>query len=187
MANNKDAFSVQGDVRRPWQQYLDLLAPYRPDLHRYCCQLTGNVWDGEDLVQDTLMRVFSLLGKIDADIEYPRAYLIRTATNLWIDRMRRMARERAALALEATDASEVDERGDAHSAASEIFRRLHPQERAAILMKDVFDLSLEETANILRTSIGAVKSALRRARDRVSSKRVEPVSMRHRASWSRDL
>jgi DNA-directed RNA polymerase specialized sigma24 family protein len=48
--------------------------------YRYCRRLTGNIWDGEDLLQDALMRVFSLLGKIDADLN-PRAYLIRTATN----------------------------------------------------------------------------------------------------------
>ena len=60
-------------------RYLDSLAQYRPDLHRYCRRLTGNVWDGEDLMQDTLVRVFSMLGKIDANLENPRAYLIRTA------------------------------------------------------------------------------------------------------------
>ena len=38
-------------------------------------------------------------------------------------------------------------------------------------MKDVFDLSLEETAAMLRTSVGAVKSALNRARGRLEAKR----------------
>src|SRR5512147_2204947 len=98
------AFQVQADVRGPWRRYLDALAPLRPDLHRYCCRLTGNVWDGEDLVQDTLLRVFGLLGKIDANLENPRAYLLRTATHLWIDRMRRRARERDLLAAERADA-----------------------------------------------------------------------------------
>src|SRR5215510_4937090 len=103
MGDAGEAFKVQQDVRQPWRKYLDALAPLRPSLHRYCCRLTGNVWDGEDLVQDTLVRVFSLLGKIDADLQNPRAYLIRTATNLWIDRVRRSAREQAALQLEAIE------------------------------------------------------------------------------------
>ena len=65
-----------------------------PALHRYCCRLTGNVWDGEDLMQDALLRVFGLLGKIDRDLENPKAYFIRTATHLWIDQQRRLALHR---------------------------------------------------------------------------------------------
>jgi RNA polymerase sigma-70 factor (ECF subfamily) len=165
-------FANQGAVRGPWRRYLDSLAQYRPDLHRYCRRLTGNVWDGEDLMQDTLVRVFSMLGKIDSNLEYPRAYLIRTATNLWIDRVRRSAREQAILALEAPEPSTPpDTAAEQRDAARTLFQSLHPQERAAILMKDVFDLSLEETAAMLRTSVGAVKSALTRARGRLEAKR----------------
>ncbi len=93
-SDSNPAFAVQGDVRGPWRRYLDALAPLRPSLHRYCCRLTGNVWDGEDLMQDALLRVFGLLGKIDADLENPKAYFIRTATHLWIDQQRRLARHR---------------------------------------------------------------------------------------------
>ena len=71
MTDSDDAFSVQGQVRRPWRDFLDRLAPLRPDLHRYCTRLTGNVWDGEDLVQDTLLRVFGQLGRLDANLEQP--------------------------------------------------------------------------------------------------------------------
>jgi RNA polymerase sigma-70 factor (ECF subfamily) len=173
MSETNDAFAVQGDVRQPWRRYLDSLAPLRPSLHRYCCRLTGSVWDGEDLVQDTLVRVFSLLGKTDPGLENPRAYLIRTATNLWIDRVRRSAREQAALQLEAAeDQSQAPPAlTDAKPAARTLFQALHPQERAAIVMKEVLDLSLDETATILKTSVGAVKSALHRARDRLANKR----------------
>jgi RNA polymerase sigma-70 factor (ECF subfamily) len=166
-------FASQAGVRGPWRGYLDGIAAHRGDLHRYCVRLTGNVWDGEDLMQDTLVRVFALLGKIDAKLENPRAYLIRTAANLWIDRMRRAAREQAALALEAPEtlspppASQAEQR----DAARRLFQSLHPQERAAVLMKDVFDLSLEEVAGLLGTSVGAVKAALSRARGRLEARR----------------
>jgi RNA polymerase sigma-70 factor, ECF subfamily len=173
MSEPNNAFAVQRAVKQPWRQYLDALAPLRPSLHRYCCRLTGNVWDGEDLVQDTLVRIFSLLGKTDAGLENPRAYLVRTATNLWIDRVRRSAREQAALQLEAADdqSQAPPALTDAKPAAQALFQVLHPQERAAIVMKEVLDLSLDETATILKTSVGAVKSALHRARDRLANKR----------------
>lgn len=88
MADPAAPFAVQKDVRVPWRKYLDELAPLRPELHRYCVRLTGNVWDGEDLVQEALLRVFGQLGKLDPDLErleHPRAYLARTATRIWID------------------------------------------------------------------------------------------------------
>lgn len=170
MTDSTNAFAVQGDVRKPWRRYLDALAPIRPQLHRYCTRLTGNVWDGEDLMQDALVRVFALLGKIDMDLENPRAYLIRTATHLWIDRMRRRAREEAMLALEAAEpqSEELAAPDATRPAVDEMFRKLHPQERAAIVMKDVLELSLEETAAMLKTSPGAVKAALHRARGRLA-------------------
>ena len=164
---------MQSSVRGPWRRYVDGLAEHRPALHAYCRHLTGNVWDGEDLVQDTLVRVFSLLGKTDVQLENPKAYLIRTAANLWIDRIRRSAREHAAMLLEqAEPASTLPwEASDAPRAVRRLFETLHPQERAAILMKDVFELSLEETAAMLHTTVGAVKSALSRARGRLEGRK----------------
>jgi RNA polymerase sigma-70 factor (ECF subfamily) len=172
MPATADPFAVQPDVRGPWRRYLDALEPLRGDLHRYCCALTGNVWDGEDLVQDTLMRVFSLLGKIDADLTQPRAYLIRTASNLWIDRMRRAARERRALGLHGADhepRTTPTQAPDVEHAAKTLLQSLPPKERAAVLLKEIFDLSLEETAAYLHTTVGAVKSALHRGRDRLKN------------------
>src|SRR5262245_61798786 len=173
MGRSAGRFAVQRSIRRPWRRFVDELEVHRPALHGYCCRLTGNVWDGEDLVQDTLTRVFSLLGKTDTTLENPKAYLIRTAANLWIDRVRRAAREHAATALAQTEPASVPayELSDGRPAATTLFQVLHPQERAAVLMKDVLDLSLEETASMLHTTVGAVKSALSRARGRLDGRR----------------
>jgi RNA polymerase sigma-70 factor (ECF subfamily) len=177
MSESESPFSVQADVRAPWRRYLDELAPLRPQLHRYCVRLTGNVWEGEDLVQEALLRVFSLLGKLDADVaklEQPRAYLVRTATRIWIDAQRRRAREREILAREEERASAAERPGDpsraagVREAAAGLLARLAPRERAALVMKDVLDLSLEETAEVLHTTVAAVKSALQRARGRLA-------------------
>ncbi len=173
MTEPANPFRVQHSLRGPWRRYVDLVAEYRPALHAYCRRLTGNVWDGEDLAQDTLIRVFSLLGKSDQKLESPKAYLIRTATNLWIDRVRRSAREQAAVELESGEPAIVQptELVDARPATQRLFQILHPQERAALVMKDVFDLTLEETATMLHTTVGAVKSALSRARGRLDGRK----------------
>ncbi len=41
-----------------WEEFLALAGELRPDLHRYCARLMGSVIDGEDVVQDTLVRAF---------------------------------------------------------------------------------------------------------------------------------
>jgi RNA polymerase sigma-70 factor (ECF subfamily) len=173
MGDDAELFAGQEDIRGAWRKFIDELAPYRPDLFRYCCGLTGNVWDGEDLAQDVLLRVFGQLGKLNADLANPRAYLIRSATNLWTDRLRRARLEQQHMAAEqsetpepAADASQVV---DVRAAANRLFLRLAPQERAAVLLSDVLDFSLDETASLLKTTTGAVKSALHRGRTRLKS------------------
>lgn len=171
----RTSFSMQSQVRGPWRGYLDELVSIRPDLYAACLRLTGNVWDAEDLAQESLLKVFSLLGKIDADLQHPKAYLIRTATNLWIDKVRRVGREKAMMALRETSdvVSETTAADaiDARIAAAQLLARLHPQERAAVVIKDLLDYSLEDTATVLNTSVGAIKSALQRGRSRLSHRR----------------
>jgi RNA polymerase sigma-70 factor (ECF subfamily) len=164
---------LQAELQPAWNHYVDVLAPHRPALHRYCVRLTGNLWDGEDLVQDTVVRVFAMLGKRWASIEKPAAYLARVATNLWIDRVRHRELERAFAAREpqqiplaATDRDASPD--EVREAARSLIARLTPRERAAVLMKDVLELSVEETAAILRTSVPAVKAALHRGRGRLA-------------------
>jgi RNA polymerase sigma-70 factor (ECF subfamily) len=50
----------------------------------------------------------------------------------------------------------------------ELMQTLHPQERAAIVLKDVFDMPLSATASLLKTTEGAIKSALKRGRSRIN-------------------
>src|SRR5689334_11234441 len=60
--------ALRDDLRAAWHRYIDLLAPLRPALHGYCRRLTGNVWDAEDLVQDTLLRAFGTFGCVQVAI-----------------------------------------------------------------------------------------------------------------------
>lgn len=178
LASVQDAFSVQAEVRGPWRRYLDLLAPARPALYQHCLRLTGSIWDAEDLAQDALLRVFTLLGKLDADMAAPEAYLKRTASNLWVDQIRRRVKEQAVLRLDvledAEDDSTLADGVDAETAATHLLRQLAPQERAAVVLKDVLDYSLRDTAAILDTTVGAVKSALSRGRARLDALSDEP-------------
>jgi len=159
---------IRDEARNAWYRYLDLLNPFRPDLHRYCLRLTGNLWDAEDLVQDTVVRGFATLGALYRSIDNPRGYLVRIATNQWMDTMRRKQLEARAPEPDPPSAPpSPEQRSDVHDAGAALVQRLPPQERAALLLKEVFDMSLKEIAVMLNTSVGAVKAALHRGRDRV--------------------
>lgn len=168
MANLELPDEMRDGVREVWHRYLDVLNPVRPALYAYCRRLTGNVWDAEDLVQDTLLRGFGFLGRIHQEIRNPRAYLLRTATNVWIDTLRRRGTEARILAeQEAPGNSQTATPGALRDAGAALLQHLAPRERAAVVLKDVCDLSLEETAEVLGTTVGAVKAALHRGRGRL--------------------
>src|SRR5215468_11526914 len=93
MSDPKLPNGLRDDLRTAWHRYVDLLVPVRPALHGYCRRLTGNLWDAEDLVQDTLVRAFAQWGVTHPAIRDPRSYLLRTATNVWIDTLRRRETE----------------------------------------------------------------------------------------------
>jgi RNA polymerase sigma-70 factor (ECF subfamily) len=59
-----------------------------------------------------------------------------------------------------------------------VLQRLAPQERAAVVLKDVFEMSLEEIGDVLGTTVGAVKAAIHRGRTRLSEPEGESASRR---------
>jgi RNA polymerase sigma-70 factor, ECF subfamily len=158
-------------LRCSWQGFLDTYEPLRSVLYRYCRHLTRSPWDAEDLAQDTMARAFVTLGQMGHVPEHPKAWLFRVASNLWIDQQRRH-RERLL--------DDEIERSDVHGstpnttasreAAGTLLGALSPQERAAVVLKDAFEFSIEEIAETLATTAGAVKAALHRGRGKL----VEP-------------
>lgn len=160
---------LSGTVRHSWHRFLDVYEPLRTELYRYCRYLTRSPWEAEDLAQDTLARAFATLGTMGEAPPNPRAWLFRVASNLWIDQARRrrdQVRIVTAEAAEAAVAAPIEGRA-AREAAGTLLITLAPQERAAVVLKDVFDLSLEEIAAALSTTTGAVKAALHRGRGKL--------------------
>lgn len=154
-------------LRTTWFRYLDTVEPLRGPLHAYCLRLTRDVWDAEDLVQDVLLKGFAMIGRGDlhgpgSPVADTRAYLFRCATHQWIDGQRRLARLRAQPADPPPPAEPGPEA--ARMAGEALFAAASPQARAAVVLKEAFDFTLEEIADALRTTVGGVKSALHRGR-----------------------
>jgi len=111
-----------------------------------------------------LARAFVTLGGANEAPPKPRAWLFRVASNHWINQAKR-ARKTTVASVEAS--VEPDPRGPREAAGS-LVAQLAPQERAALVLKEVFDFSLEEIAEALSTTVGAVKAALHRGRGKLA-------------------
>ncbi len=162
--------SLQDATKQNWRAFLETYEPLRTDLYRYCRYLTRSPWDAEDLSQDTLARAFVTLAQMTVEPPNPRAWLFRVASNLWVDRKRSERAAERATSNEPAGGAAAEPR-DAREAAGTLLAKLGPQERAAVVLKDVFDFSLEEIAETLGSTTGGIKAALHRGRGKLGDER----------------
>jgi RNA polymerase sigma-70 factor (ECF subfamily) len=146
-----------------------LMAQMRARLHRYCARMTGSMLDGEDVVQETLIKAND---SYDAGtVLNVEAWLFRIAHNASMDFLRRRAREQAVFADDDVDTvpdpiARADQRHVA-TAALRTFMRLAPAQRSSVILADVLGYALEEAAEVMSTTVPAVKAALHRGRTRL--------------------
>jgi RNA polymerase sigma-70 factor (ECF subfamily) len=159
-----------GKFEARYVAFLETIAQLRPSLHRYCARMTGSVMDGEDVVQEALFEAYRKLDQFD-ETRPLKPWLFRIAHNRCIDFLRK--REVRAEAEQATITSDVvgpDESValDLGDALERLVINLPPKERAAVLLKDVFEYSLEEVAELIGSTVGGVKAALHRGRTKLA-------------------
>jgi RNA polymerase sigma-70 factor (ECF subfamily) len=154
-----------------------LLADLRPKLHRYCARMVGSVIDGEDVVQDALVKAVQSLPAA-GPIGNPEAWLFRIAHNTALDFLRRRNRQEALRSGEEVDmiADPVDsvESRQAAAASLRTFMRLPVAQRSSVILMDVLGCSLQEICSVMEFSLPAVKAALHRGRARLSELAGEP-------------
>jgi RNA polymerase sigma-70 factor (ECF subfamily) len=186
-----DSFAPDGGVEARYLAFLETITHLRPRLHRYCARMTGSVLDGEDVVQEALFQAYRQLDTFD-DARPLAPWLFRIAHNRCIDFLRRRgvrehAEAEAALAEEASTPP-VDPAGGAVGKAVEhLVLNLPPKERACVLLKDVFDYTLEEIADLVDSTVGGVKTALNRGRSKLVARPTGAPATRGPASDDAEL
>jgi RNA polymerase sigma-70 factor (ECF subfamily) len=169
--SNSDYVEKSGPFDARYLAFLETITELRPSLHRYCARMTASVMDGEDVVQEALFEAYRKLEKFD-DSRALKPWLFRIAHNRCIDFLRkRGVRIDAETAAASPDRVEPDE---PHAlglggALEHLVISLPPKERACVLLKDVFDYSLEEIAGLVDSTVGGVKAALHRGRLKMKS------------------
>jgi RNA polymerase sigma-70 factor (ECF subfamily) len=160
-----------GPFEARYLAFLETITQLRPSLHRYCSRMTGSVLDGEDVVQDALFQAYRKLDTFEDDRPL-KPWLFRIAHNQCIDFLRRreVRQEADAAAVGPDSVPPADPPGPILDRAVEhLVLALPPKERACVLLKDVFDYSLVEIAELVDSTVGGVKAALNRGRSKLAS------------------
>jgi RNA polymerase sigma-70 factor, ECF subfamily len=161
----------EGPTDARYVAFLETIVQLRPRLHRYCARMVGSILDGEDVVQEALFQAYRKLETFD-DTRPLAPWLFQIAHNRCIDFLRRRGvREDAEAAAAVPDVTApLDPAAAAIGTAVEhLVLALPPKERACVLLKDVFDYSLEEIAELVDSTVGGVKAALHRGRSKLAA------------------
>jgi RNA polymerase sigma-70 factor (ECF subfamily) len=154
-----------------------LLVAMRPKLHRYCARMTGSVIDGEDVLQDALIKAVESFASA-GQIGNPEGWLFRIAHNTALDFLRRRNRQQALLATEEVDmmADQLDAVAGRQIAQASLrtFMRLPVAQRSSVILMDVLGCSLQEVCEVMDFSLAAVKASLHRGRAQLRELADEP-------------
>jgi RNA polymerase sigma-70 factor, ECF subfamily len=176
-----------------------LFEQHRARLRGIAYRMLGSLGDAEDVVQEAYLRWH---GADLATIRSAEAWLVAATTRLAIDRLRAATAERRAYVGpwlpepwpgEVDDGVAPDRRlertADLSIAFLLLLERLTPEERAALLLRDVFDVGYAEIAETLGRTEPACRQLVHRARARLRGARPPGASARdeHRGLLDRLL
>jgi RNA polymerase sigma-70 factor (TIGR02957 family) len=158
-----------------------LLEELRPRAFAIAYRMLGSVAEAEDIVQEALVRVHRALEDGER-IESPRAFVATVATRLAIDELRSARARRESYVGEwlpeplvgdgGGDPADQAEMADSLSVAFLVLlESLSPEERAVLLLRDVFDYGYDEISAILGKSKGNARQLAARARRRIGERR----------------
>src|ERR1700736_5872045 len=154
-----------------------LLVTMRPKLHRYCARMVGSVVDGEDVLQDALIKAVEASASA-GPISNPEGWLFRIAHNTALDFLRRRNRQEALRSGEEVDmiADQFDAVLSRQIASMSLrtFMRLPVTQRSSVILMDVLGCSLQEVCEVTDLSLPAVKAALHRGRSQLRALADEP-------------
>jgi RNA polymerase sigma factor (sigma-70 family) len=143
-------------------EFEDRLKALRPRLYRYCARMTGSAVNGEDVLQDTLVKALHARAQ-GAEVDNLEGWLFRIAHNSSLDFLRDRSRNTVVPFAEEVESAPIPE-ADIVAISFQTFLRLPELQRCAVILKDVLGHSVDEIASVAECSPTAAKSALQRGR-----------------------
>ena len=143
----------------------------RPRMMSVAYRMLGSVADAEDAVQDAFLRL-----QMAEEVTSPEGFLVKTTTRRCIDHLRADRRHKQQYigpwVPEPVDTGTGVAHGDMAESLSQAFllmlERLTPTERAAFLLRNVFNYKFSEVAEVLGKSEVHVRQIISRARNHLT-------------------
>jgi RNA polymerase sigma factor (sigma-70 family) len=158
-----------------------IVLAYQDQVYSVCFRMLGLQQAAEDISQETFLSAFRNVRNMRGTTL--RAWLLRIASNACIDELRRRRRQPqlsldmpaedgdGGRAIETPDASPGPEQVvlglEVRDALRDELLRLPAEQRLAVVLCDIQQLSYEEIASAMETSVGTVKSRISRGRARL--------------------
>jgi RNA polymerase sigma factor (sigma-70 family) len=145
---------------------------HKDRVYSFAAHLLGDREEGRDVAQEALVRLWQHRSEVEMDSS--RAWLMRTAHRLCLDRIRQRASRRPAdpACVDLIHDSAVN-RPDRRASSRELAERigdalneLTPRDRSLLLLREVHGMPYDEMAETLSVPLGTLKAALHRARER---------------------
>jgi RNA polymerase sigma-70 factor, ECF subfamily len=160
--------------------YEVLIQRFQQPVYSLVCRLLNDPSDAPDIVQEVFLKVFRNVGSFRGNSSL-KTWVYRIAVNEAYNHRRwfgRHQRQEVALSSEAgtlnyagsmadPGRSPFEQAADHETRAlvEQALEKLNPKFRAAVVLRDIEDLSYEDIATVLDVSLGTVKSRITRGRD----------------------
>lgn len=145
-------------------EFEELAAATAVPLYRSAWLLCGDRYLAQDLVQDTLAKVYVRMGRRwSAPVENPAGYAHATLVRTFISHRRRKTRELPYADLPETASGDPADLSQLRLALQQALAELKPIDRAVVVLRYLEDLPVEQVAERLDMSSSAVKSRSMRA------------------------
>lgn len=179
--STEDVRLLEGLREGAAEAYERLVADYQQPVYNLVCRLLGDSSEACDVVQEVFLKVFRKVGSFRGDSSL-KTWIYRIAVNegynyqRWYSRHRR---QEVGLEGDAEGGPSYSQRlsdpgrspldcavaQERHGMIQAALSRLNASFRAAVVLRDVEELSYEEIAEILRVPLGTVKSRILRGRE----------------------
>lgn len=170
---------VSGDAAA-WQE---IVQQYHRRIYNICYRFSGSTDDASDLTQEVFIKIYRTLSTFDMTRASFMTWVTTVTRNLLVDHFRKGKYDRITDSLEATAgnqedgltiAEQLEDRGvspearmrsqETQKLVHEGLRRLSPELREAVILRDLQDLDYKDIAKVLNVPEGTVKSRINRGR-----------------------
>ena len=170
---------VSGDAAA-WQE---IVQQYHRRIYNICYRFSGSADDASDLTQEVFIKMYRTLSTFDMTRASFMTWVTTVTRNLLVDHFRKGKYDRITDSLDATAgnqedgltiAEQLEDRGvspearmrsqETQKLVHEGLRRLSPELREAVILRDLQDLDYKDIAKVLNVPEGTVKSRINRGR-----------------------